>query len=80
MPQMGTPAISFFCICRKRLYAISTNVLAIHGKFQCQRCGRHYVCLDSLIAVSAVSARDARERLSTMGATRPTSHTRLQRV
>lgn len=50
------PTVSFFCVCRKRLYTMSTNVIAYTGKFKCQRCGRKYVCSDSIIARLDVSS------------------------
>ena len=44
------PTISFFCVCRKRLYTMSTNIVAYHGTFKCRSCGRRYICSGSIIA------------------------------
>ena len=52
MPQEDEsyPTVSFFCICRKRLYTMITNIFAYEGEFECERCGRKYTCSDSIIA------------------------------
>jgi hypothetical protein len=44
------PTISFYCACGKRLYTVSTNVLALNGSVDCKKCGRHYEFQDSIIA------------------------------
>ena len=64
--EKSFPAISFYCSCRKRLYRISTNVLACRGRLTCERCGKHYVWLDSLIAISVSSARVAKALIANL--------------
>lgn len=72
------PTISFYCKCRKRLYTVGTNVLAIRGRVKCPRCNQNYVFLDSLIASSVASARDGSVVLLTLEAIQPISRTRHQ--
>ncbi len=58
------PTIAFYCCCGKRLYKLSTNVLAYWDDIKCPKCGRKYVSRNSLIAVAVpVSSREKSARV-----------------
>jgi hypothetical protein len=61
------PTISFHCSCGKRLYKMSANVVALRGQLKCERCGKHYVLLDSPIALAVSSARVAKALIENLG-------------
>lgn len=42
------PYIDVFCICGKKLYSVSLNVVGIHSDIKCQ-CGLEYACEGTLI-------------------------------
>jgi hypothetical protein len=60
MEKNTLPTVSLHCSCGKRLYKMSANVVGLRGQIKCDRCGKHYVWLDSPIALAVSSARDGR--------------------
>lgn len=64
--EESLPTIAFYCSCRKRLYRVSTNVVGMLGHLKCEKCGKHYVWLDSPIALAVSSARAAKALIANL--------------
>ena len=62
MPQEDESyrTVSFFCICRKRLYTMITNIFAYEGEFECESCGANIHAATPLSQKSSLWLLDGR--------------------